>query len=64
MIGVVKEYNKYKKYGFISGDDGKEYFFHESEILIPSKNLSAGYTVQFNISDGYPNPKALNVRLF
>lgn len=63
MIGRVKTYSKQKKYGFISGDDGKEYFFHESEINIPSKNLSAGYTVQFSTSDGYPNPKALNVNI-
>lgn len=63
MIGVVKKYNQQKKYGFISGDDGKKYFFHESEIRIPSKSLSAGYTVQFETADGYPNSKALNVRL-
>lgn len=63
MLGKVKSYSQQKKYGFISGDDGKEYFFHESEIKIPSKSLSAGYGVQFNTTDGYPNPKALNVRL-
>lgn len=63
MIGKVKTYSTHKKYGFISGDDGKEYFFHESEIRIPSKNLSAGYTVQFNVTDGYPMPKALDVSL-
>lgn len=63
MIGQVKTYDARKKYGFISGDDGKDYFFHESEIHIPSKCLSAGYTVQFNVTDGYPIPKALDVSL-
>ncbi len=63
MIGKVRTYSKQKKYGFILGDDGKMYFFHESEIKIPSRNLSEGYDVEFNILDGYPNPKAINVRL-
>lgn len=64
MYGRVKLYSPKKKYGFISGDDGREYYFSEGEIRIPSKSLSAGYSVQFNTSDGYPNPKARNVRLF
>ncbi|MCM1264487.1 MAG: cold shock domain-containing protein [Butyrivibrio sp.] len=63
MLGKVKTYDKQKKYGFISGDDGIEYYFHENEINLPSKYISAGYTVQFNTADGYPNPKALNVSI-
>ena len=30
--GKVKFYNKEKKYGFITGDDGKDYFFHVSGV--------------------------------
>ena len=30
--GKVKFYNKEKKYGFITGDDGKDYFFHASGV--------------------------------
>lgn len=63
MIGQVKKFDSRKKYGFISGDDGKEYFFHESEINTPSKSISAGYTVQFIASNGFPKPKALSVNL-
>ena len=63
MIGRVKSYSQQKKYGFISGDDGKNYYFSEGEIKIPSKSISAGYTVEFSTSDGYPNPKAHNIRL-
>ena len=63
MYGRVKTYSSQKKYGFISGDDGKEYYFAEGEIRIPSKILSAGYGVQFETSRAYPNPKARNVRL-
>ena len=32
QTGKVKFYNKAKKYGFIAGDDGKDYFFHASGI--------------------------------
>ena len=28
MIGTVKEYDKTKGFGFISGDDGEDYFVH------------------------------------
>ncbi len=30
--GKVKFYNRDKKYGFITGDDGKDYFFHVSGV--------------------------------
>jgi len=32
MKGTIKTYLPEKKYGFIKGDDGKDYFFHESEF--------------------------------
>ena len=34
--GKVKFYNKEKKYGFITGDDGKDYFFHSSIVIMVS----------------------------
>ncbi len=63
MLGQVRTYDRSKRYGFISGDDGKEYFVHESEIKIPSKALAKGYTVEFSVSDGFPKQRALNVKL-
>ena len=32
--GKVKFYNKEKKFGFIAGDDGKDYFFHATGIAV------------------------------
>ncbi len=33
MKGTIKTYLPEKKYGFIKGDDGKDYFFHASEFI-------------------------------
>ena len=30
--GKVKFYNREKKFGFIIGDDGKDYFFHDTGV--------------------------------
>lgn len=32
MEGTVKWYNERKGYGFIEGEDGQDYFVHESAI--------------------------------
>ncbi|MBS3112343.1 cold shock domain-containing protein [Candidatus Woesearchaeota archaeon] len=32
MEGTVKWFDKKKGYGFISGDDGNEYFLHHSQL--------------------------------
>ena len=34
MKGTVKMFNKEKGYGFIRGEDGKDYFFHYSALLM------------------------------
>jgi cold shock CspA family protein len=38
MNGTIKSVNMDKGYGFIKGEDGKEYFFHRSAL----KNCSLG----------------------
>jgi len=32
MNGKVKFFNKMKGFGFITGDDGKDYFVHQSDV--------------------------------
>jgi len=34
MRGTVKFYNIHKRYGFIRGEDGREYFVHEDQIFL------------------------------
>jgi len=44
MKGKVKWYNRMKEYGFITGEDNKDYFVHSSEI---SGTIDEGDDVEF-----------------
>lgn len=58
--GTVKFYKIISNYGFINGDDGKNYFVHKSDleegtILVP------GEEVMFNVEISEKGPRAINV---
>lgn len=60
MKGKVKFYNELKGFGFITADDGKEYFVHLT-------GLNSGVTIKehdavtFDVEQGDRGPKAVNV---
>ncbi len=62
MEGTVKFFNTMKRFGFIAGEDGKEYFVHQS-------GLNAGVTIEenskvtFDVEQGDKGEKAVNVSL-
>lgn len=57
MRGTCKWFNEKKGYGFISGEDGNEYFVHYSKILGDGfKNLTEKQEVTFKPGQG---PKGL-----
>ena len=58
--GKVKFYNKEKKYGFIAGDSGKDYFFHSTGIS-PDIYVTDGDKVEFNVIEGDKGPKATDI---
>ena len=58
--GKVKFYNKEKKYGFITGDDGKDYFFHTSGVS-NELYVQDGDKVEFKVVDGDRGQKAVDV---
>ena len=60
--GKVKFYNKEKKFGFITSDDGKDYFFHASGIS-SDIYLRDGDKVEFKVVDGDRGPKAGEISL-
>ncbi len=60
MKGKVKFYNEGKKFGFIAGEDGKEYFVHSSG-LNAGVSVREGDSVTFSVEQGDKGPKASNV---
>ncbi len=62
MNGSIKFFNDGKGYGFISSEDGKEYFVHISG-LAEGLTLKEGDEVTFDVEDGERGPKAVNVQL-
>ena len=64
ISGVVKEYDRIKGFGFISGKDGQDYFVHVSGIRehLKSKGLKIGQSVSFDIDSDIKGDKAVNVK--
>lgn len=58
--GTVKFYNTMKRFGFITGEDGKDYFVHESG-LAEGTEIQEGDKVSFEIVQGDRGPKAEKV---
>ena len=58
--GTVKFFNETKRFGFIAGDDGKEYFVHESGLK-EGTTIAEGDKVKFDVTEGDRGPKAENV---
>ena len=60
MKGTVKFFNDMKGFGFITGEDGKEYFVHQTG-LNGDMALAENDSVEFEIEQGDRGPKAVNV---
>lgn len=60
MKGTVKFFNAVKRFGFITGEDGKDYFVHISGLK-PGTRLYEGDQVTFDVEEGEKGPKAVSV---
>jgi len=58
--GEVKFFNIVKRFGFISGEDGKEYFVHETGLK-KGTMIKEGDKVSFKVVEGDKGPKAEEV---
>lgn len=66
-LGSVSKIVKAKGFGFISGDDGEQYFFHAAAVrggAFDTEDFMEGTRVQFIVAETPKGPRALNVRAF
>ena len=64
MTGTVKEYDQNHGFGFITGDNGDDYFVHVSGLgpKLQKFGLRAGQKVAFDTDYDHKGDKAINVR--
>jgi len=61
MNGTIKRLVSEKGFGFVAGQDGREYFFHQSACS-SFESLREGQSVTFDAGQGPKGPRAENVR--
>ena len=62
LKGTVKWFNKEKGFGFITSEEGKDYFVHFSGIVGEGfRNLEEAQVVTFEVEEGAKGPIAVKV---
>lgn len=62
MKGKVKMFNQEKGYGFITTEDGKDVFFHYSQLAMEGfKTIDNDAEVEFELVETDRGPQAHNV---
>ncbi len=64
MTGTVKKVVAERGFGFISAEDGQEYFFHRSGLdsSLSFENLATDERVSFEVENSDKGPRARQVR--
>jgi cold shock protein len=62
--GTIRRLLEHRGFGFIQSEDGRNVFFHRSEILhVPFGALQEGQAVEFMVEETPQGPKARRVRV-
>ena len=62
--GTIKKLVRDRGFGFITGQDGAEVFFHRNAVQGAAfDSLAEGQAVEFDSEQGEKGPRAANVRL-
>jgi cold shock protein len=60
--GIIRRLLEHRGFGFIQGEDGRNVFFHRSEVLhVPFQALQEGQAVEFSVEETPQGPKARRV---
>ena len=61
--GTIKKVVADRGFGFITGEDGKDYFFHRDSLVPPLSfdRLNGGEPVSYEIETGPKGPRANKV---
>ena len=63
MTGKVKNFNNEKGYGFIKTEEGKDLFFHYSELQMEGfKTINPGQAVEFEVIETEKGLRAVNIK--
>jgi cold shock protein len=62
--GTIKKVISDRGFGFITGEDGKDYFFHRDglDASIDFDRISGGEQVEFDLESSPRGPRAVNVK--
>ena len=62
--GTIKKVVSDRGFGFITAEDGKEYFFHRGglDASLDFDRLAGGERVEFDVETSPKGPRAANVR--
>lgn len=64
MLGKVKRFNGEKGYGFIKTENGKDLFFHYSELQMEGyKTVEPGQNVEFEVIETEKGLRAVNIKI-
>jgi CspA family cold shock protein len=62
--GMIRRLLEHRGFGFIQDEDGRNVFFHRSEVLyVPFMELREGQFVEFAVEETSQGPKARRVRV-
>ena len=64
MEGKITRLIRERGFGFITGEDGKEVFFHRSALAGEDFDaLGEGTSVEFDLESGPKGPRAVNIKV-
>ncbi len=61
--GTIKKLVSERGFGFITAEDGRDYFFHRSGVDSDFDRLIGGEKVQFEVESSPKGPRAKSVRI-